>query len=77
MTLVKTADGRRVVYRPLAMRVLAVAVERYEGWAAYVDAVPGMKHSEEWEAVSRVGDKLPEEVARLLFPSFRGQPYVS
>ena len=55
----------------LAQRVLAVATTRVEGsWCAYIDAVPGNCHAEEADDVLRYGDKLPEPVARIIFPSF-------
>ena len=64
------------VRRVLSMRVLAVAVTRVEGaWCAYVDAVPGVNHELEQEAVLANGDKLDESVARALFPSFDFLPY--
>ncbi|KKL62053.1 hypothetical protein LCGC14_2189080 [marine sediment metagenome] len=60
----------------LANKVLAVAATRIEGtWAAYCDAVPGDKHTAEANAVLANGDKLIEEVARVLFPEFKDTPY--
>ena len=60
----------------LACKVLTVATTRIEGtWSAYCDAVPGRKHSEEFDAVLRSGDKLPERVARALFSEFDEVPY--
>ena len=60
----------------LAMRVLAVANTRVEGsWSAYINAVPGINHEEEMEAVLRHGDKLHEPIARSLFPAFRELRY--
>ncbi len=60
----------------LSSRVLAVARTRIEGtWAAYCDAVPGHDHDREQGAVLSNGDKLPEEVARVLFPGFEDLPY--
>ena len=64
------------IVRPLAQHVLAVAlvkhVEATTGWcgdwAAYIDAVPGMNHREEWIEVLAHGEKLPADVAQLLFP---------
>ena len=61
--------------RALASRVLVVAVARVEGsWSAYADAVPGEDHRAEADAVARHGDKVPEAVARALFPHF-SNPY--
>ena len=63
-------------WRALAPRVLVVAKTRVEcAWAAYIDAVPGRNHDEEAGEVLDYGAKLPEEVARLLFPRFEGVPY--
>lgn len=60
----------------LARRVLVVANTRIEGaWNAYIDAVPGENHDREWEEVKSHGAKLPEQVARSLFPDFEGVPY--
>lgn len=60
----------------LAMRVLAVATTREEGaWCAYADAVPGIRHDLEQRGVLDHGDKLPEDVARVLFPGFADLPY--
>ena len=54
----------------LARRVMAVAVydEEVGDWAAYIDAVPGNNHSEEWQEVVDYGLKLPKRVAEVLFP---------
>jgi hypothetical protein len=62
--------------RALARRVLCVSKTRITGeWAAYVDAVPGKRHEDEWEEVARTGSKLDEPVARLLFPEYVGRGY--
>ena len=61
---------------PLAQKVLAVAVMNYTedgkffDWAAYVDAVPGQNHSDEYKEVARVGAKLPKKLAFTMFPNF-------
>ena len=60
----------------LASKVLVVAETWIEGtWAAYCDAVPGMFHDKEYDAVLRRGDKLMEEIARIIFPVFTDLPY--
>lgn len=51
----------------LGQRVLAVQVKRIDGWTAYIDAVPGIRHSEEKDAVASHGEKLPERIAKALF----------
>ena len=64
------------LWRPLASRVLVVAVPRVEcAWSAYCDAVPGQDHRHEYDAVMAHGAKLPEAVARVLFPIFDLVPY--
>lgn len=37
-------------------------------WAAYIGAVEGKNHEEEWEYVSKHGTKLSKPIAELLFP---------
>ena len=60
----------------LARQVLVVAKTRIEGaWKAYIDAVPGMNHEEEWKEVTLTGVAVSEKVARLLFPDFEDVPY--
>ena len=67
---------RRVSWKALDIRVLVVAVEGYdEDWSAYIGAVRGDSHRKEWEGVKAHGSKLPENVARLLFPGFRDLGY--
>ena len=62
----------------LASEVLVVAKTRVEGtWAAYCDAVLGNNHMAERAGVLRRGTKLPEEIARVLFPEFKDLPYAS
>ena len=64
--------------QPLAPTVLAVAKTRIEGkWAAYIDSVHGVKHSDEMQGVLSEGCKLREEVAVVLFPHMKGIPYAS
>ena len=70
-------DGRRYDWRALHYDVLVVAVQGGHGgdWAAYVKAVPGENHDREWEEVYHHGGKLPENVAKLLFPGFKDLEY--
>ncbi len=66
----------RVIRYALAGRVLVVANTRVECvWCAYCDAVPGINHDYEEQAVLRHGDKLGEKIARVLFPQFKDVPY--
>lgn len=63
---------RRTRYLALDSKVLVVAMEGYAGdWVAYIGAVPGESHREEWVLVRDHGSKLPKEVAELLFPDFK------
>jgi hypothetical protein len=62
--------------RALSSRVLVVARTRVEcAWNAYVDAVPGLDHRRERDAVLDHGAKLDETMARILFPEFNEVPY--
>lgn len=57
----------------LATKVLAVVVinRKEDGeifdWSAYIDAVKGHNHNNEWQRVCSMGDKLPLEIAKVLF----------
>ena len=63
-------------HKALSRCVMAVARTRVEcKWAAYIDAVPGMNHDNEYAAVLDHGDKLREDIARAIFPQFEGVPY--
>ena len=65
-----------VRWHALANRVLAAARTRVEGtWKAYIDAVPGMNHLAEVQAVLDQGTQLAEPIARQLFPEFEEVPY--
>ena len=65
-----------VVRTALHQNVLCVARTRVEGaWSAYCKSVPGFDHSSEYELVLVNGDKLPEVLARVMFPVFEGIPY--
>lgn len=54
----------------LAQKVIAVAVVNtiYGDWSAYIDAVPGIMHKNEFMEVVNLGEKLPEKIAVILFP---------
>jgi hypothetical protein len=60
----------------LAHDVLVVMRSRIEcAWAAYCGAVPGHDHDVEQEEILREGTKLPEKIARVIFPQFKDIPY--
>ena len=55
--------------RAFSPRVLVVSTTRIEGaWCAYIGAVPGKNHDAEQEEVLLRGSKLPEAVAKAMFP---------
>jgi hypothetical protein len=60
----------------LSPRVLAVAVvnTRIGDWSAFIEAVPGRKHEDEYMVVARIGTKLPFDVAKVLF-SYEASKY--
>lgn len=65
-------DGRSAtiyITYSLAMRVMAVAILNFKvgDWSAYVNAVPGMNHRNEWREVAKHGDRLPRKAAEALF----------
>lgn len=64
------------VWKALDSRVIVVAVEGYAGdWAAYIGAVAGKDHEEEWKEVEKQGSKLRRELAEFLFPEFKDLKY--
>ena len=55
----------------LDQKVIAVAMKgEIDDWAAYIGAVPGKDHTQEWQEIARRGTKLPRKVAEILFPEF-------
>lgn len=59
-------------YVVLDTRVIAVAIEgEAHDWAAYIGAVEGNNHSQEYKEVAEHGNKLPKYVAEILFPDFK------
>ena len=57
-------------WKALDCHVLAVAKQGTAGhdWAAYIGAVKGEDHLQEWPDVLRNGAKLKKEVAEAIFP---------
>lgn len=68
MKLSELAVGEKL-YTQLSSKVLAVLVRREDGWAVYVDAVPGHSHEHEWQEVATHGDKQNETVAKAIATS--------
>lgn len=66
--------GYETAYEVLAQRVMVYAIATIEvgDWAAYIDAVPGMNHENEYDQIvaDRRGSKLPYDIAKILFPYF-------
>jgi len=63
-------------YIVIHWKVLVVAKTRIEGkWNAYATPVPGMSHEKEYYLWETEGLKLPEEIARVMFPDFKELPY--
>lgn len=64
-------NKKKVAVHALASRVLVVAVEGgIKDWAAYIDAVKGYNHEQEWQEVKRHGTKISRRMAEMLFPEF-------
>lgn len=62
-------EGLEYRRRSMASKCIAVAtITKGVDWAAYIDGVPGKRHDDEWPEVAKTGAKLPEDVARLIFP---------
>ncbi len=79
-----THPDNKYKVRVLGSKVLCVAsisnYEEFDGqqqrdWAAYIGAVIGWNHDEEWEEVADLGDKLTEEIAIAIWPSLKDIPY--
>lgn len=70
--MIPDREGMIYRYRALSSRVLAVAVanDRVKDWAAYIDAVPGKNHDQEYMMASKTGERLPQNIAEILFPVF-------
>lgn len=67
-----------VAVTPLHQQVLTMARTRVEGtWSAYVFPVDGLDHLSEAKEWRVEGSKLPEAVARAIFPELDLVPYAS
>jgi len=69
----KTNVQKVYYWRGLAKKVLAVAVHNdfgsFQEWTAYIDAVEGKNHDEEYLRVVFHGEKLDKRIAAILFPN--------
>ena len=52
---------------------MTIAVERIDGWCAYVAPVPGKNHEIEKHIVLEKGVKLPADIAKAIFPGMSGK----
>ncbi len=59
-------------YYTLDSKVLCVAVahEPMDDWSAYIGAVEGKNHEQEFKEVKAEGSKLRYDLAKILFPEF-------
>lgn len=66
---------REVVYKALSQHVIAVAVINTDvrDWAAYIDAVPGYNHEEEYMLIVSYGNKLSRKIAEAIFPEISNE----
>ncbi len=53
-------------YTQLSQYILVVLSRREDGWCAYIGAVRGNRHSDEWQGVIATGNKLKPEVAEAI-----------
>lgn len=70
-------ENKTYYYRivPLDTKVLVVAsVNLHIGdWSAYIGAVEGYWHVDEWDLVRRCGSKLDKHIAFAIFPELANQ----
>lgn len=65
-------------YIALGPDVLVAMNSRIEcKWSAYIQSVPGEDHTIEYKQVLRTGTKLPERIARAIFPEWGPVPYAA
>ncbi len=61
-------------YYVLASKVMTIAIANISvgDWAAYIDAVPGENHDEEFNQLleKRGSTKLPYEIAKIIYPYY-------
>ena len=64
-----------IQWRVFCLRCLIVAKANPGpgDWAAYAGVVPGKNLDNEYEAVLREGNKVPQKVAELYFPNIAQQ----
>jgi len=69
-TFYKETDSHKYAIRALARKVLVVAsvTKKVNEWRAYIDAVDGLSHENEWRKVAKSGTKIDHKIAKILFP---------
>jgi hypothetical protein len=65
----------KIIYKALSQSVIVAAVEYQEGWASYIGAVAGENHDLEYWDVVNFGNKITEELAKVIFPEFSNKEY--
>lgn len=72
LEIIVVSKDKLVDYYVLDNHVLAVAIEgEVKDWAAYIGDMKGYNLDWDIEMVKRNGTKLPEKIARILFPNFK------
>ena len=70
-------EGRKVEVKALDSKVLAIAIEWTSGdWTAYINAVPGKSHADEWEHAMQHGSRLDKKIAFAIFPNWADRDYI-
>jgi len=69
-TFYEETGSHKYAIRALARKVLVVAsiTKKVNEWKAYIDAVEGLSHENEWRKVVRSGTKIDHRIAKILFP---------
>ena len=59
----------------LSRRVMAIAVlhTNVGDWSAYIDAVPGQNHDNEWREVVKSGTKMTQHQSETFFGTDNGR----
>ena len=68
----KEEKHKEYYYKTLAKKVLAVIMinNKDKYWRAWINAVEGYNHDEEFMEVARYGVSLREAIAKAIFPNY-------
>lgn len=71
----KETDSHLYGIKALARKVLVVAsvTKKINEWRAYIDAVEGLSHENEWRKVAKSGTIIDYKIAKILFPDYDNQ----